>query len=342
MAEALRHLDCEQLGMANAEQVRALITSFASHDDERFRTIAMEIAAAAAVQGDEAFASAIHKLVDQSRRSPSILPSPRAIPISQPEGELAGLVSAGYPRTRLSDMVLAPEVCRRLERVLHENRQFDELRSHGLQPRRKLLLVGPPGCGKTMTASALAGELGLPLLTVEFHVLITRFMGETAAKLHRVFEMMDMSRAVYLFDEFDVIGARRTGTHDVGEARRIVNSFLKMIENDRSESLIVAASNHVALLDDALFRRFDDVIQFSLPRAKDIRKLIEGVLARFHPERLVWKSIEMACRGLSHAEVVHACEDAAKDVILGRSRDIRTTTLVDAMKSRRVAGGAKT
>jgi SpoVK/Ycf46/Vps4 family AAA+-type ATPase len=322
--------------MANAEQIRALVASFAAGESERFRTIALEIAASAAVQGDERFARAIQSLVERSRRMPSMsAPPPRAVPITQPEGELAALVSASYPRVRLSDMVLSTEMQSRLERVLRENRRINDLQSHGLRARRKLLLVGPPGCGKTMTASALAGELGLPLLTVQFHVLITRYMGETAAKLHRVFEMMDVTRGVYLFDEFDIIGASRTQANDIGEARRIVNSFLKMIESDNSDSLIVAATNHVGILDDALFRRFDDVLPFSLPDGAATRRLIENVLARFHPERFNWKLLAQASKGLSHAEIVHACEDAAKEIVLGQSKPLTTTLLVRCLRARK-------
>ena len=113
---------------------------------------------------------------------------------------------------------------------------------HGLSPRRKLLLVGPPGTGKTLTASVLAGELGLPLLEVRLDGLITRFMGETAAKLRQIFDATDQTRGVYFFDEFDAIGSERAIANDVGEIRRVLNSFLQMIEQDRSHSMVIAAT----------------------------------------------------------------------------------------------------
>ena len=322
--------------MASAEQIKSLVTSFASRDDERFRTVAMELAAAAARDGDAALAKSIQDMVDRSRRTtlPSI--APRAVPITRPDGELAALLTASFPRVHLSEMVLPTELRQRLERVLQENRQAESLRSHGLEPRRRVLLVGPPGCGKTMTAKALAGETGLPLLVIQFHTLITRYMGETAAKLFTVFEAMKRTRGVYLFDEFDALGTSRSSTNDVGEARRIVNSFLQLIERDDSESIIVAATNHCETLDHALFRRFDDILTFTRPTTPMVRQLIANRLAMFGAAKLEWKRVLAASKGLSHAEVVRGYEDAAKDVVMAGRKTVGTADLIEAMRRRRL------
>lgn len=327
--------------MASAEQIKSLVASFASRDDERFRTVAMELAAAASRDGDRALAQSIQDLVDRSRRTTLPSLAPRAVPIARADGELAALVTASFPRVHLSEMVIPLELRERLERVLRENRQADSLRSHGLEPRRRLLLVGPPGCGKTMTAQALAGETGLPLLVIQFHTLITRYMGETAAKLFTVFEAMRKTRGVYLFDEFDALGTSRSTTNDVGEARRIVNSFLQLIERDDSESIIVAATNHVESLDHALFRRFDDILTFSRPTTPMVRQLVANRLAAFGASKLDWKRVLTAARGLSHAEVVRGCEDAAKDVVLAGRRTVGTADLIAALKHRRSGSDAR-
>ena len=171
---------------------------------------------------------------------------------------------------------------------MSEQRQQQNLRDHGLQPRRKLLLVGPPGSGKTMTAAVLAGELHLPLFTIVLDGLITKFMGETAAKLRLVFDAMQATRGVYFFDEFDAIGARRGERQDVGEIRRVLNSFLQFLEQDESHGLIVAATNHPELLDKALFRRFDDVIEYSVPDAVLAEALLRARLDRFDTRGLAW------------------------------------------------------
>jgi SpoVK/Ycf46/Vps4 family AAA+-type ATPase len=321
--------------MASAEQIQALLASFAERDEDRFRTVALDIAAAAAKAGDRDLARTVKALVDRSRRT--MLPStgPRAVPITRPEGELSTLLTVSYPKVRLADMVLTEEIKSRLERVLTENRAADRLRSHGLEPRRRLLLAGPPGCGKTMTAKALAGETGLPLLVVQFHSLITKYMGETGAKLHAIFESMQRTRGVYLFDEFDVVGTSRGAGDDVGEARRVVNSFLQLLEHDESESIVIAATNRVEALDPALFRRFDDIVQFGPPDETAVKHLVENRLAAFSPLHFRWTDVRAAARGLSHAEVVKACEDAAKEVVMGHRSSVTTAELAKALKSRK-------
>lgn len=324
--------------MASAEQIRNLVRSFAERDDDRFRTVALEIAAAAAKAGDQPLAESLRSIVDRSRRSTLPSAGPRAVPITRPEGELSSLVAVSYPKVRLVDMVLSGPVRASLSRVLAENREGDRLREHSLEPRRRLLLAGPPGCGKTMTARALAGETGLPLMAVQFHALITKFMGETAAKLHGIFEAMHSTRGVYLFDEFDVLATSRGESNDVGEARRIVNSFLQLLEQDDSESIIVAATNRREALDPALFRRFDDIIEFAPPTAAMVRQLIDNRLAALAPLRLDWKSLNTAAQGLSHAEVVKACEDAAKAVVLGHASSVSTNMLAKMLRARRSRG----
>src|SRR5262249_11829392 len=201
------------------------------------------------------------------------------------------LLSVQMPSLRLTDMAQPRSLSERLQRVLLEQRQQNRLREHALQPRRKLLFVGPPGSGKTMTASALAGELHLPLFTIMLEGLITRFMGETAAKLKLVFDAIRQSRGVYLFDEFDALGAHRNQANDVGEIRRVLNSFLQLLEKDASESLIVAATNHPELLDRALFRRFDDVIEYKLPDSKLAEEILSRKLAMFQTTDVVWSRI---------------------------------------------------
>ena len=185
-----------------------------------------------------------------------------------------------------------------------------------------------------MTAATLAGELHLPLLTVQFHILITKFMGETAAKLRVIFEAMKQTRGVYLFDEFDAIGSHRHAGQDVGEIRRVLNSFLVFLEQDDSTSIIVAASNLEALLDDALFRRFDDTLRYSLPTPDMARLLIENRLSSFTTSRLKWSSVLATTENMTHADIVKACEDAAKEAVLDGRKQIRTAELVRALAQR--------
>jgi SpoVK/Ycf46/Vps4 family AAA+-type ATPase len=294
----------------------------------------MQVAAHAARRGQGRLAQDIRDLIDEAKRKSSQPVLRSAVPISRPTGELADLIHASYPKTQLADMVLAESAIQSLKRVLLEYRQQEKLRIHGMSARRKLLLVGPPGSGKTMTAAALAGELKLPLLGVRLDGLITKFMGETASKLRLVFESMVTTRGIYLFDEFDAIGGDRGRRNDVGEMRRVLNSFLQFLEADDSDSLILAATNHQEILDPALFRRFDDVIRYGLPEADHIERLAKNRLNMFRLNRVRWNDVRDAAIGLSYAEVSRACNEAAKSAVLQDLNDISTDLLVNAFKER--------
>lgn len=324
--------------MATANQVKALIRSHADGDDTRFYAIAMQVAAQAAKSGHGKFAQELRDLVDQmklQRQALEPVRGPKAVPLAQPKGELAGLLTVGYPKTRLGDMALHESLEARLERLLAEQRQRERLRDHGFSPMRKLLLIGPPGTGKTMTAAALAGELGLPLFSIQLHSLITKYMGETAAKLRLVFDAMSATRGVYLFDEFDAVGSERGGKNDVGEIRRVLNSFLQFLEQDDSDSLVLGATNHVALLDRALFRRFDAVLEYTLPTAGVAREVMSGRLALLNTSDINWDRIAKLAEGLSHAELSMACEQAAKNAILANTTAVSDAELALAVEERR-------
>jgi SpoVK/Ycf46/Vps4 family AAA+-type ATPase len=327
-----------KLQMATADQVKALIRCHAEGDEERFYAIAMQVAAHAARQGHSRFAQELRELVDQAKaKAKAIRPGPgqKPVPLAQPRSELAGLLTVGYPKTRLAEMALAEPLRARLERLLIEQRERSRIREHGFAPLRKLLLVGPPGTGKTMTAAALAGELGVPLFTIQLDGLITKFMGETAAKLRVVFDAVQSTRGVYLFDEFDALGGERGATNDVGEIRRVLNSFLQFIEQDDSDSLIIGATNHAKLLDRALFRRFDAVLEYALPTGEIATTVMKARLALLDTSKINWARAVKAAEGLSHAEIAHACEQAAKNAILEHTTAVRDAELVQALEERR-------
>jgi SpoVK/Ycf46/Vps4 family AAA+-type ATPase len=333
--------------MSSAQYVLALLKSHLDGNDEEFLAVAMQVAAREARQGHSKFAQSVRDLVDatKAKRASELggplfrLPNGReaVVPVVRPSGDLAALLSASFTETRLSDMVLPSAMRERLSRVLLEQRQEEQLRAHGLQPRRKLLLIGSPGSGKTMTASALAGELKLPLLTIRLDGVITRFMGESAAKLRLVFDAMASTRGVYLFDEFDAIGSRRSASNDVGEIRRVLNSFLQFLEQDESSSVIVAATNHPEILDLALFRRFDDVIEYAAPSPEVTEALLRNRLAVFDTKAVDWEDVVTKSKGLSQAEVVRAADEAAKATVLGGHKRITTQRLVLALDERRGA-----
>lgn len=324
--------------MATADQLKALIRSHAEGDETRFYSVAMQVAAHAARNGHTKFAQELRELVDEVRsRSGTPARVPKAIPLAQPRGELAGLFAVGYPKTRLADMALESVVEKLLLQVLHEQRERERLLAHGFQPQRKLLLLGPPGTGKTMSAAALAGELGLPLLTIQLDSLITKYMGETAAKMRLVFDAIAETRAVYLFDEFDALGGERSASNDIGEIRRALSSFLQFLEQDDSQSLIIGATNHPNLLDRALFRRFDAIVEYPLPTPAVAAKIMRARLGLLDTASVQWTRVVKAATGLSHAEITRACESAAKNALLERCDSIKTTDLLTALAGRMAA-----
>ncbi len=315
--------------MATADQVKSLIRSHFSDDAERFATIALQVAAHEARQGHTALAHEIRALVDDAKLAPV-----HVIPFAP---DLADLVISTEPREHLSALIAPEQMHDRLKRILREYRQQDKLKKHGLTNRRKILLAGPPGTGKTMTARVLAQELRLRLHTILMDKLVTKFMGETSAKLRQVFDVIRDRRGVYLFDEFDAIGAERGRDDDVGEMRRVLNAFLQLIEQDQSDSLIVAATNNVRILDQALFRRFDDVLYYGLPRAGEIRELVENRLGAFRGKRLQLEATVAKAEGLSHAEIAQACDDAIKAAILDDRQTVTATMLKRMVEERRSA-----
>ncbi len=295
--------------MATAEQLRALIRSHFSDDSERFYTIALQVAAHESQQGHGALAVDIREIIDKARKHKGL----RVIKFPQ---DLRGLVFSEKPNTPKATLVMPDILMTRIDRIIHEYREQDKLKTHGFSHRRKILLIGPPGTGKTMTTQVLAHELRLTMNTVQVDKLVTKFMGETSAKLRQIFELIQQEPGVYLFDEFDAIGGERSLDNDVGEMRRVLNAFLQFIEQDTSDSIIVAATNSPNLLDRALYRRFDDVLYYNLPDDKSMKSLMQNIMGGFVSNKFLWKEALQEAKGLSHAEIDQACRDAIKQAIL--------------------------
>lgn len=315
--------------MATAEQIKSLIRSYIIDDSEHFVTIALQVAAHEARLGHGALAHDIRKLVDKAKQERG---SFRTIKFPQ---DLSGLVISEKPSVSLSSLVLLESLRKRIDRIIFEYRQQNKLKTHGLSNRRKILLIGPPGTGKTMSAQVLAHELSLILHIVQVDKLVTKFMGETSAKLRQIFEFIEKEKGVFLFDEFDAIGGERSLENDVGEMRRVLNAFLQFIENDSSDSLIIAATNSPRNLDRALFRRFDDVLYYDNPPDDARKRLIRNVLGSFLPTRLPWTQIVKESAELSHAEIDYSCRDAIKLAILSDKKRVNEPLLIQMLAERK-------
>jgi SpoVK/Ycf46/Vps4 family AAA+-type ATPase len=329
--------------MVSARQMIALLTGLNEGNDEQVYAIALQVAATEARRGRVEVANELQNLVAaargkrDSRWSSEVRRGGKVVvPITQPRGELQNLLTSSDPSVTLANLTLSPEIKARLELFIRQQRERDRLRSFNRTPASRLLLMGPSGSGKTLTASALAGELHLPLHVIRLDTVITRFMGETATKLRLIFDQVGMSRGVYLFDEFDAIGSKRTADNDVGEMRRVLNSFLQFMEEENStDSVITAATNHPQLLDEALFRRFDDIIRYDLPDAPMIEMVLRDRLISFDTGSVDWDPVRQAGISLSQAEVVKAADEVVRDMIIRKNKTVTSALLVSALDHRR-------
>lgn len=323
--------------MADISQIRVLIKSFSEDDDSRFFATAMQIAAAEARKGNEEIAKELKKLIDSSKivrkHSQAMV---KTLPVNAAQKELNDLLELVHPKEGLKDMILSAPLKTTLKRILDEQRKLDLLRQHNLFPRKKLLFTGPPGCGKTLSARVLASELSIPLFIIRLDGLISRYMGESISKLRLIFDAMHQFRAVYLFDEFDSIGSTRSNINDVGEMKRVLNSFLLQIEKDDSYSLIIAATNLADALDPALFRRFDDIITYTLPGLEEIRQFYKKQLRLFSlSERFNIEKVSKESLGLSYAEMSKICDDLEKDLLVYGAEQISEERFVSYIQHRK-------
>lgn len=324
--------------MASAQQLIGLIKSHAEGDADRFFDLAMQLSAAEEQKGHVRLAEQLRQWAQAGQSAPASR-VPKLTPIAAPRGDLAQFLIASYPSERLNNVILPTAIEEELAHLVVETRMREKLEEKGLKPRRRLLLSGPPGTGKTMSAHGLAGELQYPLFSVMLHGLITKFMGETAQKLKLVFDAIKTTRGVYLFDEIDALAATRGDGNDVGEARRVLNSFLQFLDEDTGPSIVIATTNLAEILDRAVLRRFDLVLSYELPDAAAIQQAIERRLIGFSISRLSWNKVVDGAMGLSTADVVAAAEDAARRAVLRDRESVTTADLQDSLKRRRSLQG---
>ncbi|MEM8671729.1 MAG: ATP-binding protein [Planctomycetota bacterium] len=222
------------------------------------------------------------------------------------------------PREQLEHhMVLQPNVEKRFERIEKEFAARQRLANHGMAPRKKVLLYGPPGCGKTLGAKRLAWNLGLPLMKVRFDSLVSSYFGESSANLRSVFDASAANPCVLLLDECDFVARSRHQYQDIGEASRIVNTMLLLLDEYDSPGLFVATTNVEDKLDAAIFRRFDDAFEVTPPTRDEIQRLLEYSLSSMDVDNNVnWLELSETLRGFSAARVVKLARDAAKLAIL--------------------------
>lgn len=250
--------------MARSDLIIELVKAGASGDAAALRTSAEALAADERAKRHTGLADRITRALE----TPQKANVPRTT-VSRPNE--AGILRRD-PERPLSDLHLSNQVRSRCLEVIEEQRRADVLRAHGLEPRNRLLLVGPPGNGKTSLAESIAYELALPLFTVRYDAVITSYLGETAQRLKRLFDFIRTQPAVLFFDEFDAIGKERGDLHETGEIKRVVTTLLLQLDDLPSYCILIGATNHPELLDRATWRRFQLRLLLDCPSEEQLVK----------------------------------------------------------------------
>lgn len=312
-----------------SELVAGLVKAHVAGDQSQFIQMAEELIRDEEQQNHHLLADRLRALIEHgaARQAPPPLSDVRSsIPVDRQTG--FPLMVASKPRVYVDDLVVDPSVRQRLERIVEENRARQLLTRHGLQPKRKILLSGPPGTGKTMTAQVIATAMDLPLATVRFDAIVSSLLGETAANLRKVFDFLNTTRCVALFDEFDVIGKRRDDPSEHGEIKRVVNNFMLMMDAYSGTGIMLAATNHSELLDKAIWRRFDEVVAFELPDEDTRASLFERhTRTQQFSGKVDFEILAQLTKGFSGSDIAQACHEAIRGVILSGRKGISSKDL---------------
>lgn len=302
--------------MARSDLLKKLFRSYKGRNDPGFLDAAREIIEEERRKQHISLANELQRILDNGTPSASADRILSLEPVPKDADRGAPLLEIRHPDRYLDDLVLAEVQRAILMRAIEEFRQWEVLEAHSLRPTNRLLFCGPPGCGKTATAEAVSRELGVPLLVIRFDAVISSLLGETAANLRKVFDYAARGIWVVLFDEFDAIGRSRDDATEHGELKRVVNSFLQMLDRFTGRSLVIAATNFEQALDPALWRRFDEIIRFEKPDRAQVEQFLTKKLTPVRVAAAFLRSAVSRLEGMSHAEIERVCLDVLKQAVL--------------------------
>jgi SpoVK/Ycf46/Vps4 family AAA+-type ATPase len=311
--------------------IKQMLSSHQRGDEAAFREAASEVIADERRKHHGLLADELEGIMvsgDQTARRGVAFSSLKPLPKARDEADLVELCN---PRRTLDAQILRPDVRDRLAEVLEEHRKASVLRAHGLSPARSLLFVGAPGTGKTSTAEALASELGVPFARVNLPVVVSSLLGETSRNLAAIFDSCRSEPWVLLFDEFDALGRERSDAGEHGELKRVVTSFMQLLDHYTGPALVIAATNHPTMLDDAVWRRFDEVLGFKLPTLRETEKQVRRLFRRV---RLAIEPREVArqLRGRAQADVELVCLAAMKRSVMRDGEEVSSADLAAAIR----------
>ncbi len=304
--------------MTTSELIKQLFLSFSNKDNESFELAAREYIEREKRKKHNIVAKDLEKALYNSgdisiskKRFKNNIPIPRDTEKGFP------LLEIQHFEGSFNDLIISKETKEQLEQIVREFKDSDILATYNLQYKKKILLCGKPGTGKTFSAKIMSSVLNIPLIYIRFDAIISSYLGETAGNLRKVFDFIEHATWIVLFDEFDIIGKNRDDNHEHGEIKRVVNNFLQMLDNLKGDSIILAATNHQNILDPAIWRRFDDVIYYNLPDAKIRQQIFEVYLKPMKRESNIdLEKISHLTENFSPADIKMVTEEAMKTTII--------------------------
>ena len=317
--------------MTNSELIKQLFLSFNNKDNEAFVQAAREYIEREKRKKHTIVAKELEKalyqttgIADSQRRFKQNLPIPRDTEKGFP------LLEIQHFEFDFDNLILSQETKGQLERIIREFKDADILATYNLNYKKKILLCGKPGTGKTFSVQIISSVLNIPLVYIRFDAIISSYLGETAGNLRKVFDFIENGTWIVLFDEFDIIGKNRDDNHEHGEIKRVVNNFLQMLDNFKGDSILFAATNHQNMLDSAIWRRFDAVIGYELPDEATRKHLFERYLRPIKRDKKI--NIDKAAKisqGLSPADIKMISIEAMKSAII----DARNSLTMDDLET---------
>lgn len=302
--------------MSRTDLIKKLFISYKTNDNKMFYKIANEIIDEERKKNHQLIAEDLNRIINSNTIERKYIMSNTLNKMPIDNEKDIPLVEVIYPDKNFGDIVVTKEKKEQLKEIIREFYNWDVLISNGAEPQRNILFYGPPGCGKTISANAIAYELGIPMLYVRFDAIISSYLGETATNIRKVFDYAKNDSYVLFFDEFDAIARSRDDATEHGEIKRVVNAFLQQLDNFKSKSIVIAATNFEKSLDYAIWRRFDETIMFDMPTAKEKNELIKLRLGTFKGPIHIFEDYINDLKLFSHSDIEKMTQIIKKQCIL--------------------------
>lgn len=320
--------------MTSSELIKQLFLSFNNDDGDAFMLAAREYIEREKRKNHTVVAKELEKALYQTARTAnSQRRFKQGTPIPRDTEKGFPLLEIQHFDLDFDNLILSPRTIAQLERIIREFKDADILATYNLNYKKKILLCGQPGTGKTFSVQIVSSLLHIPLVYIRFDAIISSYLGETAGNLRKVFDFIENGTWIVLFDEFDIIGKNRDDVHEHGEIKRVVNNFLQMLDNFKGDSILFAATNHQSMLDSAIWRRFDAVIEYEIPDETTRQKLFENYLRPIKRDKKINLSqAARATQGLSPADIEMIAVEAMKTAIINARSSLTEADLDTAIE----------